>query len=75
MMSFGLRNLRSAQPAIFGGLWEHKKNEQQVRRVDNGGREQAIRRRVCQPLYLSIANRRDAGEVKDGGQPDPPEGH
>jgi hypothetical protein len=29
----------------------------------------------CAPLYLSIANRRDAGEVKDGGQPDPPEGH
>jgi hypothetical protein len=26
------------------------------------------------PLYLSVAYRREAGEVKDGGQPEPPQG-
>jgi hypothetical protein len=27
------------------------------------------------PLYLSIASRREAGEVKDASQPGPPLGH
>jgi hypothetical protein len=31
--------------------------------------------RGCHPLYLSIANRREAGEVTDASQPDTPQGH
>jgi hypothetical protein len=43
--------------------------------IDEAGTTSVILSPTAQPLYLSIASRREAGEVKDASQPGPPLGH